>query len=181
MALSLKRLIVTAGTVAGLAALGMPVAAHASTRSAQPTIVSVQPAAAKVPDVAGNGNGKSWTVTLSNGAVCSWVVGDHAMADYSASGEADIKCPYAYAVTEKVNLDYAYASGGAYSTGRTTGWQTGNIAAGTYLDLWTTPGVCWPGAEPVLYWTTYAWISIGGSPTYEAWSQPYKIFEPVHC
>jgi len=66
-----------------------------------------------------------------------------------------------------VNLDYAYAVNGAYGTGMTAGWKTGYLAAGTYLDLWTTP-VCWQGTEPTLYWTTYAWISIAGSPTYEA-------------
>jgi hypothetical protein len=180
MALSVKRLIVTAGTMAALIALGMPAAAQASTNSAQPTIVSVQPAATRIPDVAPNGNAKLWSVTLSNGVVCSWEVGDHAMSNYTASGEADIKCPYAYTVTEKVNLDYATVNGGKYSNFMTTGWKTGYLAAGMYLDLWTSPD-CWQGPEPILYWTTYAWISIGGSIQYEAWSQPYHKFEPTHC
>jgi hypothetical protein len=180
MALSVKRLIVTAGTMAGLMALGMPVAAQASARPAQLTIVSVQPAVARVPNVAPNGNGQPWTITLSNGVVCSWVIGDHAMANYWASGEADIKCPYAYAITEKVNLDYAYAKNGTYYTFMTTGWKSGSIIAGTYADLWTAPD-CWQGAEPTLYWTTYAWISIGGSPMYQETSQIYKNFEPTHC
>jgi hypothetical protein len=180
MALSVKRIIVAAGTMAGLIALGMPAAAQASTRSAQPSIVSVHPAAARIPSVASNGNGRAWTVTLSNGVTCSWEVGDHAESNLTASGEADIKCPYAYAITEKVNLDYAYAVNGAYGTFVTTGWKTGSLAAGSYLDLWTTPS-CWQGLEPVLYWTTYAWISIAGSTQYEAWSQPYKHFEPTHC
>jgi hypothetical protein len=181
MKLSVKRLIITAATMAGLAALGTPVAAQASTSSAQPTIVSVQAAAARVPNVAVNGNDKSWTVTLSNGIVCSWVVGDYATTDYSASGEADIKCPYAYTITEKVDLDYAYSVNGANNLGRTTGWRTFNGAAGTYVGLSTTPGICWAAGAPIPYWTTYAWISIGGSPTYEAWSQPYKFFMPVQC
>jgi hypothetical protein len=180
MALSLKRLIVAAGTMAGLIALGMPVAAQASTHSAQPTIVSVRPAT-RVSDVASNGNGMLWSVTLSNGVVCSWEIGDHAMSNYTASGEADIKCPYAYTITEKVNLDYASAVNGAYSTGRTTGWQTIYGVAGTYQDLWTTPGVCWPSTWPTPYWTTYAWISIGGSPYYVGWSKPYVKWQPAYC
>ncbi len=100
MALSVKRLAAPAGTIAGLIALGLPAAAQASTRAAQPTIVSVHPAVARIPSVASNGNGKAWTVTLSNGVTCSWEVGDHAESNLTASGEADIKCPYAYAITD---------------------------------------------------------------------------------
>jgi hypothetical protein len=117
---------------------------------------------------------------LSNGVVCDWEIGDHSMANYTASGEADIKCPYGYTYTEKVQLDYAYANGGSYYVGRAN-TQTFYGAGGTYWDMWTTPGVCWAGPEPTLYWTTFAWISIGGGPTYKGWSQTYRKFEPAAC
>jgi len=181
MGLSMKRLIATAGTMAGLLALGMPAAAHASTHPAQLTIVSIKPATARVPNVAPNGNGATWSVNLSNGVVCTWVIGDHYMSNNWASGEADIKCPYAYTITEKVNLDYAYAINGGYYTFMTSGYKSGSDAAGVYLDLWTPPD-CWQGTEPNnLYWTTYAWISIAGSPYYQETSQLYRHFVPAHC
>lgn len=118
-------------------------------------------------------------MTLSNGVVRSRVIGDHAVPDLTASGEADIRCPYAYSITEKVNLNCAYSIPGTYSTFESSGWKADSNTAGIYLDLWT-PFACRAGAEPTLWWTTYAWISISGSPMYEAWSQKYKIFEPTY-
>jgi hypothetical protein len=177
----MKWLALALGSATALLALGAPVAAQATTRASGPGIVSVKPAVGGGGNVAPNGNGKLWTITLSNGAVCDWEIGDHAMSNYTASGEADIKCPYGYTYTERVDLDYAYASGGTNYLGRSTGWDAFYGAGGRYWDLWTTPGVCWSGAEPILYWTTFAWISFGGSGTYEAWSQPDKKFEPARC
>jgi hypothetical protein len=179
MALQVKRLILPLATAAGLLALGAPVAAQASTHASRPTIVSVKPATG-VSNVASNGNGKLWTITLSNGAVCDWEIGDHAMANYTASGEADIKCPYSYTYKEQVELDYAYAPNGTNHLGRTNSYNFSG-AGGRYWDAWNTPGVCWSGSEPTLYWTTFAWISFGGSGTYEATSQLDKKFEPAQC
>jgi hypothetical protein len=175
----MKRLIFALGAAAGLLALGVP-AAQASTHASRPTIVSVEPATG-ISNVASNGNGKLWTITLSNGVVCDWEIGDHYMSNNTASGEADIKCPYAYTYTERVDLDYAYAVNGTNHFGGSTGWGSFSRAGGQYWDTWMKPGLCWNGSEPTLYWTTYAWISIGGSATYEAWSQPDKKFEPAQC
>jgi hypothetical protein len=174
----MKRLIFALGAAAGLLALGVP-AAQASTHASGPTIVSVKPATG-ISNVASNGNGKLWTITLSNGARCYWEIGDHYMSNYTASGEADIKCPYAFTYTERVDLDYAYAVNGTNHYGGSSGWHYFYGAGGQYTDYWMKPGLCWPGSEPTLYWTTFAWIRFDGG-TYKAWSQPDKKFEPAHC
>jgi hypothetical protein len=175
MGLHIKRLILGLGTAAGVLALSAPVAAQASTHPAPAVHGSTAMPVMGGQAATGTGNASKVMNVGSNGipytiGSCTFVVGDHREANYTASGEADIKCPAGENYRIKVYLDYS--SNGQWKTA-TSNSASFYGAGGTYWDVWTAGMCSTTGQWANYYWVTAAEISFNGGPWYYwYYSQP---------
>jgi hypothetical protein len=157
-----KRLILALGTAAGLLAFGTPMAAQASTHLPAPpraAAASRSTTNCTTPQV-GQMNwctAKSYPLAAPwNG--CYFSVGDRYEGSGGAAvGMAELDCPYGVTGRILVYLDYHdYANGQEYTYTENT---HGTPYYGSSVVTWT--GCARTIAE---YWTTYAKVSINGSP-----------------
>lgn len=163
MTFQVKRLILALGTTAGLLALGAPVAAQASTHPAvAPSAAAARPAAraaAAQQLIVGQLNPYTavphYLVAPFNG--CTFAVGDrYEGSGGGAVGMATISCPSPHTYRIVVYLDYQANNGQDYTyRSNTAGTPYYGYSAGVWTGCVTNVST---------NWTTYASISIDGSP-----------------
>lgn len=159
MTFQVKRLILALGTTAGLLALGAPVAAQASTHAAVAPNAAGARAATAQQLIVGQLNPQTaityYLVAPFNG--CTFSVGDRYEGSGGAAvGMATINCPSPHTYRIVVYLDYQANNGQDYT-------YLSNTAGTPYYGYGES---AWTGCVTNVStkWTTYASISIDGSP-----------------